>query len=257
MDLSFILSVCILLVFSYMSMVFLISLERRDNSIADIAWGIGIMLVAILTLIASGNYLPKQTFLTAMVLIWGVRLSSHIAARNWQRGTDFRYTDLESGWGKNHGVNSFLQVYMLQGFLLLVVALPIILVNSQAVGDLSIFDTLGFYVWLAGFLFEMVADFQLLKFKSHPVNKGKIFTGGLFKYTRHPNYFGEFLIWWGIFLIALPVQYGLFSIISPILMTILLTRVSGVPLLEKKYKSHSHYQSYVKRTSAFFPWPKT
>jgi len=143
---------------------------------------------------------------------------------------------------------------MLQGFLLLVISYSIILVNYSMETGIKALDIIGLVLWLVGFFFEAVGDYQLIRFKRDEKNKGKIMTQGLWKYTRHPNYFGECVMWWGIFLIALSVKYGWTAIISPLLITLLLLRVSGVVMLEKKYIGNKEFEDYAKKTSAFFPW---
>ena len=143
---------------------------------------------------------------------------------------------------------------MLQGFLLLIIAYPVILINHSKETGIGFLDILGLIIWLKGFFFETVGDYQLSKFKRKTKNKGKITTQGLWKYTRHPNYFGETAMWWGIFLITLSVKNGWTTIVSPLVISFLLLKVSGVSMLEKKYLGNKEFEEYAKRTSAFFPW---
>jgi steroid 5-alpha reductase family enzyme len=241
-------------VFLYMSFIFMLAWIKKDNSVVDIAWGIGFILVAILTLILQTVSVTRHVLITALILIWGTRLAAHIAIRNKGRGEDFRYAQWRKDWGKWFLIRSFFQVNMLQGFLLLIIAYPVMLINHSRETGIVFLDILGLVIWLVGFFFEAVGDYQLLTFKRKAENKGKIMTQGLWRYTRHPNYFGETAVWWGIFLIALSVKSGWTAIISPLLITFLLLKVSGVTMLEKKYVGNKEFEEYAKRTSAFFPW---
>lgn len=243
-----------LAIFLYMITVFTIAQIKKDNSIVDIAWGPGFTLVSALTFLMSQEFMFRQILVCVLIVLWGTRLALHITVRNKGRGEDFRYAQWRKDWGKWFLIRSFFQVFMLQGFILLVIAYPIILVNHSSRGGIKIYDFIGALLWLIGFFFESTGDYQLLKFKRRPENKGKIITHGLWKYTRHPNYFGETLIWWGIFLIALSVRHGWTAIISPLLITFLLLRVSGITMLEKKYAGNKDFEEYAKRTSPFIPW---
>jgi steroid 5-alpha reductase family enzyme len=161
---------------------------------------------------------------------------------------------MRQDWGENFVLKSFLNIYMLQGFLMVIISLPILLTNYLYSEGLNFLDNLGLFLWSFGFVFETLADYQLSRFLKDSKNKGEIMTKGLWKFSRHPNYFGEATMWWGIFFIALSTPYGYLTMISPILMTYLLLFVSGVPLLEKKYENNKKYQKYAKKTPKFFPW---
>ncbi|MGB6867261.1 MAG: DUF1295 domain-containing protein, partial [Candidatus Aminicenantaceae bacterium] len=173
---------------------------------------------------------------------------------NRGKGEDFRYAKWRHDWGRWFMLRSYFQIFMLQGAFLFIIALPIMLVNFSGREDLTAIDFLGIGVWCIGFFFEAVSDYQLRQFKKRPENKGKIITTGLWKYTRHPNYFGEVVLWWGIFLLALSVKNGWIVILSPLLLSFLILRVSGVTMLEKKYAGNAEFEAYAKRTNAFFPW---
>jgi steroid 5-alpha reductase family enzyme len=237
-----------------MTVWFIIAQIKKDNSIVDIAWGLGFILVAFLSLKLNQNYGIQQRLVAILVLIWGIRLSVHIFFRNLGRGEDFRYKNWRDQWGNKAILYSFLKVFMLQGLVLTIVAYPIMLINSYPINRFNALVIIGFIIWLTGFLVESIGDYQLYRFKKNPENKGKIMKSGLWRYTRHPNYFGESLIWWGIFLIVLPAPYGWTTIISPILMTFLLVKVSGKPMLEEKYSDNPEYQEYQRNTSGFIPW---
>jgi steroid 5-alpha reductase family enzyme len=243
-----------LAIFFYMNCVFGIALLKKDNSIVDVAWGIGFILVSLLTFFLTPGFAWRHILVTGLVCIWGVRLALYVYVRNRGKGEDFRYAKWRRDWGKNFVWRCYLQIYMLQGLLLLGISYPIILVNSSETTGFSLWDAAGAGIWLIGFLFETIGDYQLAQYKKNPQNKGKIMTGGLWRFTRHPNYFGEVTLWWGIFLIALPLENGWTAVISPLIITFLLLRVSGVTMLEKKYVGNPEFAAYAQRTSAFFPW---
>ncbi len=244
----------VLIVFIYFLIFFLVAQVIRNNSIVDMGWGAGFVLLALITLITQGAYVERNLLLVLLVTIWGGRLAYYIVRRNWGKPEDFRYAKWRREWGKWVVPRAFFQVFMLQGVFMLIVGYPIILVNANPEPGLKFFDYLGLVVWLIGFFFESVGDKQMAEFKKDPANKGKIIKSGLWKYTRHPNYFGEATMWWGIFLLSLSVPLGWSGIISPLTITLLLLYVSGVPMLEKKYKDNPEFQEYAKVTSKFFPW---
>lgn len=243
-----------LIVWITMTAVFVLALLRRDNSIVDIAWGLGFVIIALLSLDLPAGPGLRSWLVTVPVAIWGFRLAFHIYTRNSGRGEDFRYAQWRRDWGRWFLLRSYLQVFMLQGLFMLLIAYPVVLVNHRRGPDLTVLDAAGLLVWLVGFLFETVGDLQLRRFKRDPAHQGRIMTRGLWAWTRHPNYFGEALMWWGIALVALNVEGGWIALLSPLLITFLLTRVSGVPLLEKKYAGNPEFQAYARRTRAFFPW---
>jgi len=243
-------------VFITMTAVFGVALLARDNSIVDIAWGPGFILVAWLTLIIGKGFEPRQVLVTTLVTIWGLRLAVHIFRRKRGGGEDFRYAKWRRDWGRWFVPRSYLQIFMLQGIFLLIISYGVILVNASASRALGALDFVGTAVWAAGFFFEAVGDAQLERFKQRPENKGRIMTAGLWRTTRHPNYFGETAMWWGIFLIAVSAPSGWTAVVSPLLITFLLLRVSGVTMLEKKYAGDSEFAEYARRTSVFFPLPQ-
>ena len=241
-------------VFLYMTCVFILALVRKDNSIVDVAWGIGFVLVALLTFFIDSTFTFRSVLVTSLVIVWGTRLAVHIYFRNRGKGEDFRYSKWRKDWGKAFVYRSYFQIFMLQGLLLLIIAYPIILVNHSEEGGLMPLDLAGVAVWLIGFFFEAVSDYQLRAFKRNPENRGKIMTRGLWRYTRHPNYFGEVACWWGIFLIALSIEWGWTTVISPLAITFLLLKVSGVTMLEKRYEGNLDYEAYARKTSPLIPW---
>jgi len=252
--LSNLLSLSALLIFVYFLVFFIVAQVIRNNSIVDMGWGFGFVVVALATLLYTGAFAERNLLLTLLILIWGGRLTYHILRRNWGKPEDFRYAKWRQEWGRWLVPRAFLQVFMLQGLLLLIIGYPIILVNASSQPGLTPLDYLGLLVWLIGFYFEAVGDRQLADFKEDPANKGHVIKSGLWKYTRHPNYFGEATMWWGIFLVALSVPSGWTAVISPLTITLMLLYVSGVPMLERKYKDNEEFQAYAKVTNKFFPW---
>lgn len=247
------------LIAAYMTAWFVIALVKKDNSLADIAWGLGFVLVAAYTFFFRRTSLFLPVLVSVLVAVWGLRLSLHIFRRNRAKGEDPRYAAWRTKWGRTFVWRSYLQVFMLQGLFLLIIACPVILVNTYrwvhppGSHGRGVWQA-GLVVWIAGFLFEAVGDAQLARFKKDPAHKGRIMDRGLWRFTRHPNYFGESLMWWGIFLIALEVPCGWTTVISPLLITFLLVKVSGLPMLEKRYAGNPEFEAYARRTSAFIPW---
>lgn len=239
----------------YVTFWFIVSILKKRNDVADIAWGLGFFVVTFVTYFAFGMGTGRGLLVTILVLIWALRLSLHIYSRNKGKLEDYRYKKWREEWGKWFYVRSYVQVYLLQGLLMLVVVSPAVIVNIYKGGDLNILDFIGVAVWILGFIFETVGDYQLTRFVSDPLNKGKIMKSGLWRYTRHPNYFGEVTQWWGVFIIALSVSYGLVGIVGPLLITFLIVKVSGIPLLEKKMEGNKDFEKYKRRTSIFFPLP--
>jgi steroid 5-alpha reductase family enzyme len=239
----------------YMTGWFIAAQIRDRNDIADVAWGSGFILVAVVSLIAGGVYSTRGLLVSGLVLIWGLRLALHIHSRNRGKGEDPRYRKWREEWGRWFVLRSFLQVFMLQGILLLLVAMPVIFANQAPAAPLGWLDLPGLAIWLFGFGFEAVGDWQLLKFIRKPGNKGKLMTDGLWRYTRHPNYFGEVTLWWGIWLMTLTLPGDWLTIIGPLTITFLILKVSGIPMLEKPYEDRDDFKEYQRRTSAFFPLP--
>ena len=240
---------------AYMTAFFILAVVRRDNSVADIAWGGGFLLVALLSLHRGVGWLPRPALLTALVALWAARLALHILRRNRGRGEDPRYAAWRREWGRWWLPRSYLQVFLLQGAILLVIAAGIIVVNTRSGPGLGALDVVGAVVVVAGLAVETVADRQLARFTRDPVNSGRILDRGLWRYSRHPNYFGEAVVWWGVWLIALSVPGGWWTAVSPLLITFLLLKVSGVPLLERLMEGRPGWAEYKTRTSIFIPLP--
>jgi len=241
-------------VFFYMTLFFIIAQIKKNNSIVDMGWGLGFVVIAFYTLFINGNYSFLSILVTTLVSVWGMRLVYHILKRNLGKPEDFRYAAWRKAWGKWLVPRAFFQVFMLQGVIMLVIAYPIIMNNDRSIGSLGYREIIGLVMWIVGFIFEALGDKQLKEFIADKKNKGKIMKEGLWKYTRHPNYFGEATMWWGIFIISLSSKSGIYGIISPITITLMLLYVSGVPMLEKHYKNNKEFQAYAKVTSKFIPW---
>jgi steroid 5-alpha reductase family enzyme len=239
----------------YMTGWFLLALKMRRNDLADVAWGPGFILVAWVTLLSNNAFTVRPILIASLITLWGLRLAWHIFQRNRGRGEDFRYKKWRDDWGKWFYVRSFLQIFMLQGLLLLMVVSPQIIVTSTDISaSLNTLSFLGLAIFLVGFFFEAIGDLQLARFLAQK-DRGPIMNTGLWKYTRHPNYFGEVSLWWGIFLIGLSSPMGWLGILGPMTITILILGVSGIPMLERKYVGNPDYEAYQKSTSAFFPLP--
>ena len=242
--------------------VALFALIKKRNDYADVFWGPGFVVAAcgalIVLWISKENFslgVREITILTC-VSFWALRLFFHVGLRTIRKSQeDIRYLNWRKEWGATWIWRSYLQVFVLQGLILFVIATPILYAFEKSPREISGLDAfyLGLIIWLIGFLFESIGDAQLEKFKANPANKGQIMTQGLWSWSRHPNYFGEVAQWWGIFLMAVDSS-GLWLIISPITITFFIMKVSGVPMLEKLMESRPGFQEYKNQTSAFFPW---
>lgn len=243
----------------YMTIWFLVSIKTKRADIADIAWGIGFIYITTIAMAYNTQPGLVSWLIYSLTVLWGVRLSMHIYSRNRAKQEDSRYAKWRSSWGKLFIIRSYFQVFLLQGLLLILVALPAIFASRIASKlDVPTWLLAGLIVWAFGFYFEVVGDWQLSKFISSKKSKSSVMDSGLWKYTRHPNYFGEVSVWWGIWLIfassTASTSYKLVGLIGPVTITILILFVSGVPLLEKKYAKDPAYQKYAKRTNKFLPW---
>jgi len=242
---------------SILTGLWLLSLWLKDSSIIDIYWGMGFVFIAFFYAVQIGweQLSVRNMALLAMIGIWGLRLSGYLALRNIGSGEDYRYVEMRKSAGKNWWWVSYLQVFVLQGVLLWIISSVFVPALSSS-APFDWFSGLGLLLWAIGIFFEAAGDWQLRQFKQNPANKGKVLDTGLWRYTRHPNYFGDACLWWGFFCFALSSSNGFFYIFSPLLMTFLLLKISGVAMLEKGLKgSKPKYAEYIRRTSAFIPWP--
>ena len=239
-----------------LTLVWIISVRLHDASIADICWGLGFVLLAWLYCVLSPALTPRSWLVAWLMTLWGTRLSLHIFRRNHGRGEDPRYQNMRASPGPPFWWRSLFTVFWLQGATLWLVALPLLVaVRATRPAALTAVDALGILLFALGFGFEVVGDYQLARFRREAANRGTVLDRGLWRYTRHPNYFGDATLWWGMYAIAAATPSGWLTILSPSLMTLLLLRVSGVTLLEEGLTaSKPGYRAYITRTSAFFPW---
>ncbi|MDJ0868476.1 MAG: DUF1295 domain-containing protein [Myxococcota bacterium] len=254
MGTSALVALSLLLSLAAMLLLWLWSLRLRNASIVDVWWGPGFATIAVVSygLAAEGNAL-----VAALTVVWGLRLGAYLLWRNAGEGEDPRYAAMRRHHGERFPRVSLFTVFGLQAVLMWLVSLPVVV--AQAGGgpaSLGFFEALGICVWTLGMVFETVGDLQLARFRANPANAGQVMDGGLWRYTRHPNYFGDFCVWWGIFLAALPTPCAWLTVASPLLMSVLLLRVSGVALLERSIgRRRPGYEEYQRRTSAFVPLP--
>lgn len=240
------------LIFLYMSLWFLVAYRRKRIDTVDISWGLGFVVIAL----SSALIRPSARTITIAVLvsIWGLRLAHHIYKRSKTKGEDPRYIEIASKWKGNYWFRAYASVFLVQGLLILAVGLPIVVATGRRIIDLRWLTVVGALIWLTGFIIEALADRQLAKFlqdKNHP----KVLKTGLWKYSRHPNYFGELTQWWGIGVIALQVHYGWIGLFGPLLLSLLIIFVSGIPPIEKRRLKDPAYKKYKLQTSALIPWP--
>jgi steroid 5-alpha reductase family enzyme len=236
-----------------------VSLVLRDVSIVDVAWGCLFVLVAWLTALLSRNEgRPIDWLLPVLTTIWGTRLALYLLWRKWGEGEDHRYATMRVKRGAAFAWQSLFIVFLLQGFLAWTISLPLQF-GIPRTHEHVLWRGVGIVLWALGFFFESIGDWQLARFRSDLKHRGQVMDRGLWRYSRHPNYFGDFCVWWGLGLIAVGNGAGLWTLIGPLLITVLLLRVSGVTLLESTLKSSKPgYEEYARRTNAFFPWlPKS
>jgi steroid 5-alpha reductase family enzyme len=233
-----------------------ISLMVKNASIVDIVWGLGFAVTSwVLALTVDGDS-TRQILLAVMVGVWGVRLGGYLAKRNIGHGEDWRYKAMRKKKGPKFGLISLVTVFGLQGLLMWIVSLPVQFGNADDTPGVGPIAVMGIIVWLVGLSFEAVGDMQLARFKKNPDNAGKVMDKGLWSLTRHPNYFGDALLWWGIGLVGAETGSGVIGLVGPLVMTVFLLRVSGVPMLERSLmKRREGYAEYVARTSGFIPRP--
>jgi steroid 5-alpha reductase family enzyme len=245
-----------LIILALITLLWIWSVFIKNVSIVDIFWGFGFVVVNVIYAYMTGELNARKILILTLVSIWGIRLVIYLAIRNIGKGEDFRYQEFRRNYGpKRYWWFSFFQTFLLQGVLIMIISLPLLGIHSSATsGDLNVLDYLGILVWIIGFTFETVGDFQLACFKKNVKNKGKVLNKGFWKYTRHPNYFGDSAVWWayGIFSIAAGSYW---QIIGSIIMTLLIIKISGVSLLEKTLKdTKPQYRDYIQKTNSFFPW---
>lgn len=235
-------------------LTWLVSLPLKNVSIVDGLWPVMFLVLGLSDALGFGRFNPRTVLVLVLLSLWSLRLSFHIIRRNLGHGEDRRYAAIRARNEPYFAFKSLYLVFALQALLAGVVSLPLF----GALGSerpLGILDGLGALGWLIGFVFEAVGDWQLTRFKADPENRGRVMDQGLWRYTRHPNYFGDFAVWWGFYFMALGAGAA-WTIVGPLVMSVLLMRVSGVTLLEKDIgERRPGYQDYIRRTNAFFPGP--
>ena len=234
----------------------LLSLVLKNVTVVDSLWGLGFVMIAWTTFLLTDGFLTRKLLIAFLVTLWGVRLSIYLTLRNWGKGEDPRYGLWREKSGKHFLIVSLFKVFLLQALFLWAISISIQYgMVSTTPEMITWLDMLGLILWGVGFIFEAVGDWQLAAFKSNPANKGKVMDQGLWAYTRHPNYFGECFMWWGIFLIAFSTPNSWWTILSPLTITAVLLKMTGIPLTEKTIVTHRPgYKEYIQRTNAFFPW---
>ncbi|SNR70593.1 DUF1295 domain-containing protein [Lutibacter flavus] len=245
-----------LIILFLVTLLWVWSVFIKNASIVDIFWGFGFVVVNSFYVFMSGELNARKILVLVLVSIWGFRLSIYLAIRNIGKGEDFRYQEFRKNYGpKRYWWFSFFQTFLLQGVLIMIVSLPLLGINSSAnSGNLKALDYIGIAVWLIGFTFEAGGDFQLARFKKDIANKGKVLNIGFWKYTRHPNYFGDSAVWWAYAIFSIAAG-SYWQIIGSIVMTLLIIKISGVALLEKTLNhTKPQYREYIQKTNSFFPW---
>ena len=231
------------------------SVVKKDVSFVDSLWSLFFLIAAAIFALGSQPLSGRGVLVAVLVAIWSLRLSIYITARNWGEPEDYRYQSIRANNEPGFAFKSLYIVFGLQGVLAWIIALPLLpaIASDSALGWI---DGAAVMLWLVGFVFEAGGDYQLSRFKAHEENRGRVLDTGLWRYTRHPNYFGDFCIWWSFYLFAL-ASGGWWSIVSPLLMSVLLLKVSGVAMLERTISDRRpEYAEYVRRTNAFFPGPR-
>ncbi len=229
----------------------LLSVVKRDVSIVDSLWSLFFLAALLVYAVASSVNTPRAVLLLTLVTLWALRLAGYLTWRNWGEPEDRRYQAIRARNAPGFPVKSLYLVFGLQALLAAVIVMPLLI--GFGGGPLNLFDFAGLALWLLGFGFETVGDWQLARFKANPANRGRVLDSGLWRYTRHPNYFGEATLWWGYYLIAVAAG-GWWTLFAPLLMTVLLLRVSGVTLLEQDiHERRPAYRDYILRTNSFVP----
>jgi steroid 5-alpha reductase family enzyme len=239
-----------------MTSVWIVSVFIKNASIVDPFWGLGFVLAAFYYYFQTDGFATRQLIVLVLTTLWGLRLSIFLFWRNAGKGEDYRYQNFRQNYGpERYWWFSFFQVFLLQGFLMWLVSAPLLgAMYFAPSGNLTIIDILAMAFWLIGFVFEAGGDFQLARFKANPKNKGKVLQSGFWKYTRHPNYFGDSAVWWAFALFSIAAGCYL-PVLGSVMMTFLIIKISGVAMLEKSLKDKKPaYQEYVRKTSAFIPW---
>lgn len=231
---------------------YILSIALKRNDIVDIAWGLGYIYFGCWIAIKAENG-ALQYLICTLVLLWAMRLSLHLFFRNRGKAEDFRYRKWREEWKSTFYIRSFIQVYLLQTTLLMLIAFPMVIASINADQNLKWTFVPGVLLWVLGFYWQTLGDAQLMKFKHNPANKGRLIQSGLWAKSRHPNYFGELCMWWGIWICLSVYPWGWLGMISPLLISWLILRVSGIPMLEAKYENNLAFSKYKEKVPALIP----
>lgn len=239
-----------------MTILWVVSIFINNVSIVDLFWGLGFVFISLFYFLKTDGYASRKIVLILLVTLWGIRLSIYLAWRNLGKGEDFRYRQFRKKYGeKRYWWISYFQTFLLQGILMWLISVPLLAAQYYSQNNsLGIFDYAGIILWITGFFFETTGDIQLARFRTDPSNKGKVMDRGLWRFTRHPNYFGDASVWWGYGFFCL-ASGSYLPVLGSVLMTALIIKVSGVALLEKSLQDQKPlYKEYIEKTSAFLPW---
>ncbi|MDB4170589.1 DUF1295 domain-containing protein [Polaribacter sp.] len=245
-----------LIILTFVTILWIWSVFIKNASIIDVFWGLGFVSLNVFYASMSGNLTARKLLVLSLVTIWGLRLAIYLAYRNYGKGEDFRYQEFRKNFGPNrYWWVSFFQTFLLQAALIMIISLPLLGIHTSTnSGALNALDYLGIFVWTVGFIFEAGGDYQLMRFQRNLNNKGKVLDRGFWKYTRHPNYFGDAAVWWSYAIFSIASE-SYWQIIGAMIMTLLIIKVSGVSLLEKTLKDTKPlYRDYIKKTNSFLPW---
>jgi steroid 5-alpha reductase family enzyme len=237
----------------YMTLWWLLARSAKRLDAVDTAWGLGFVLAA--WSVALQQPSGRSWLVAGLVSVWGLRLAVHIGRRSLKRGSeDPRYAELGQKWGGNYWLQAYFRIFLLQGALVWIISLPVVLAAGSPISRLGWLSAAGAVIWLVGFIFEAFADHQLADFINQK-DRPKVLQTGLWRYSRHPNYFGEITQWWGIAIIALQARGGWLGLLGPLLLAYLIIFVSGIPPIEKRRQKDSEYRQYQSRTSPLIPLP--
>lgn len=243
-----------IIILTLVTLLWIYSIYIKNVSIVDIFWGLGFVIVNAYYFLTVESFTDRQTLVLVLVSLWGIRLSGYLAWRNIGKPEDYRYQQFRKDYGpERYWWFSYFQVFLLQGGLILIVSLPLLAININQ-SDINWLDYIAILVWCLGFVFEAGGDYQLAQFKKNPENKDKVLNSGFWKYTRHPNYFGDATVWvaYALFCIA---SGSYWQIIGTIIMVLLIIKVSGVAMLERTLKdTKPAYREYIEKTNSFIPW---
>lgn len=256
LDILFTFLASLLAAIIFMSCIFVVGRRMQRYDIVDVAWGLVFIVIAATSLLFNGARDLVQFFVLGLVIIWGLRLSYHIYRRlRATTSEDKRYVELRKKWhASNEDTAIYLRIYVIQAVLACLVCLPIIILNTSDALIYQPFVIAGAAIWLIGFCIETVADRQLRHFIRSPKDHGQLMTRGLWRYSRHPNYFGELTLWWGVGIIALSAPFGWLGLIGPVVISYLIIFVSGIPPTEKSFAGRVGWDKYKRETSALVPW---